>query len=141
STSRILTTSTGARSNRQTTAPAVPSGSERHPCEGAVLLARLVCDAGAHRAEQDQARRLIALAPRRRTPLLVLWRAARWNGLASVERQADLALQALEEASPAVPVASVARTQSTGHETASGFTWLPARDRRTKRERAPICGR
>ena len=71
--------------------------------EAVVLLARIDCDAGDHKAELEQARRLMALAPRRRVSLTVLWRAASCNGLASVERQPDLALQTLVDASPRVP--------------------------------------
>jgi len=71
--------------------------------EAAVVLARIECDAGDHKAELEQARRLMAVAPRRRTSLMVLWRAARCNGLVSVERHADLALQTLVDASPRVP--------------------------------------
>jgi hypothetical protein len=71
--------------------------------QATVLLARLECDAGDHRAELEQAQGLMALAPRRRVSLMVLWRAARCNGLVSVERQADLALQTLVDASPRVP--------------------------------------
>jgi hypothetical protein len=64
----------------------------------AVLLARIECDAGDPRAELEQARRLMALAPHRRSSLLILWRAARCNGLEPVARRADAALRTLPDA-------------------------------------------
>jgi hypothetical protein len=66
--------------------------------EAVVLLARLECDAGDHRAELEQARRLTALAPRRRTSLTVLWRAARCNHLERLMQQVDVALNMLVDA-------------------------------------------
>jgi len=66
--------------------------------DAAVLLARIECDAGDHQAELEQARRLMALAPRRRTSLLVLWRAARCNGLQPLAQRADAALRTLTHA-------------------------------------------
>jgi hypothetical protein len=83
--------------------------------QATVLLARIKCDAGEHEAEMEQARRLMALAPRRRASVMVLWRAARCNGLASVERQADLALQTLGDAAPMRSIGSVAGTRGAGH--------------------------
>jgi hypothetical protein len=65
----------------------------------AVLLARIECDAGDHRAELEQARRLMALAPRRRSSLHVLWRAARCNGLEPLARRADAVLRTLPDTS------------------------------------------
>jgi hypothetical protein len=60
----------------------------------ALLLALIECDAGHHEAELQQARRLMALAPRKATSLVVLRRAAECNGLKPLGRWADAALQA-----------------------------------------------
>jgi hypothetical protein len=65
----------------------------------ALLLTTLLCEAGHHGAELAQARRLMVLAPRSQVSLMTLRRAARCNGMPSLERQADAALKALQEPS------------------------------------------
>jgi hypothetical protein len=61
------------------------------------LLARLECNAGHHAAELEQARRLVALAPRKPLAWMALRRAARCNGLEALTKQADTKMEALAE--------------------------------------------
>jgi len=60
----------------------------------ALLLTLLACEAGHHGAELAHARRLMVLAPRSQVSLMMLRRAARCNGMKSLERQADALLKA-----------------------------------------------
>lgn len=63
----------------------------------ALLLVLLEHETGHHEAELEPARRLVALAPRKRTSLLVLRRVAQCNRLSSLEQHATAALKARED--------------------------------------------
>jgi hypothetical protein len=66
--------------------------------EAALLLSRIECDLGHHRAELDQAWLLMRLAPHSVESLGVMQRAAGHNGLKPLVEQASAAIAALEEA-------------------------------------------
>jgi hypothetical protein len=63
----------------------------------ALLLALIECDTGHYAAELKQARKLMLMAPRKATSLVVLRRAARCNGREELARQADAAMRALSK--------------------------------------------
>jgi hypothetical protein len=65
----------------------------------AALQARLECYAGHHEAELEQARRLVALAPRDPAAWMALRRAGRCLGREALVRQADAKMAALAEPS------------------------------------------
>jgi hypothetical protein len=64
----------------------------------ATLLAIIECELGHHRAELQQARRLVNLEPRNRNSLLAMRRAAECNGMAAVAQQSAAALRKLDAA-------------------------------------------
>jgi hypothetical protein len=64
-------------------------------CRAVRLLAHIECDSGHHRAELQQARRLMVLAPREARSLMLLQHAAHCNGLKALEQQSERALQRL----------------------------------------------
>jgi hypothetical protein len=64
------------------------------------LLALIECAQGHHREDLQQARQLVALAPRDELALLWLRRAARCNHLKSLEQRANAALAALARRGP-----------------------------------------
>jgi hypothetical protein len=63
-------------------------------------LALIACDAGYHREELQQARRLVELEPKSEVSLTALRRAAECNGLGALARQAEVALNATRIPAP-----------------------------------------
>lgn len=78
--------------------PAALAQTKDEVYRAAALRAYLECDAGHHEAELQQARTLMALAPRRELSLQVLRHAAECNRLMPLARQVDAALKALQHA-------------------------------------------
>jgi hypothetical protein len=77
------------------------SGSERY--RAFMLLSRIECDLGHHRAELEEARKLVSLRPQDPNALLVLERAAKHNGQTALAAQAELRLDRLLPSRPTPP--------------------------------------
>lgn len=91
-------------------------------------LATMEHDAGQHTAELRHARRLIALAPRRRASLVRLRRAAHCTGRTALARQADTALAALPDTPRTRPFAPVRRVLEGSDPPSPRLSPEPGRD-------------
>jgi hypothetical protein len=88
-----------ARAAGQKAAALARSPDERF--EAALWLGLIECDAGRHKEELKQARRMMQIRPRDLLALTAHRRAAQCNGLTSLERQAAAALKELPPSDPA----------------------------------------